>query len=64
MNSSDFSELVLEAGRQKLARAAASYMKKGEMIPAEIVAKHREKVRKASERGFGLRSPEKTTGAG
>ena len=64
MNPSDFAELVLEAGRQKLARAAASYMKKGELIPAEIRAKHQEKVRKASERGFGMKPKDETTGAG
>ena len=64
MNSFDFANKVIEEGRQKLARVARSYMKKGEEITAEVVAKHKEKVRKASERGFGLKPKDETTGAG
>ena len=64
MNSSDFANKVIEEGRQKLARAARSYMKKGKIVPDNILAKHKEKVRNASERGFGLKPKDNTTGAG
>jgi len=64
MNSFDFANKVIQEGRQRLERAARSHMKKGKIVPDEIVAKHNAKVRKASERGFGLKPKDNTTGAG